>query len=283
MPRLLSICICVFIYIGQIAAQPDVRQLEEAGRKMLESFTFSDRVKAGERFEQLVDSLISSGLVFSFSFDSVKSVSAVKPADEAFLIITWNIPEQEGRVLNFGRLIQKNGLITQLTDHKKELKKAEQEKLTMGKWYGVLYYAVERVKHKGTEYYVLLGYDAADAFTTGKVIEVLSFGKKGEVIFGAPIFTGSGSKKRVLFYYREGSAFSLRFDKSEQRILFDHLNSMEGFSSKDPAFMVPDFTVDEYRWKKGRYLFRANIDVRNEGKSEGNRNKPVEKGIIPRK
>jgi hypothetical protein len=58
---------------------------------------------------------------------------------------------------------------------------------------------------------------------------------------------------------------------------------MEGFSSKDPAFMVPDFTVDEYRWKKGKYLFRANIDVRNEGKSEGNRNKPVEKGIIPRK
>ena len=282
MSRLLISYLLITFSIGRALAQSGVAELEQTGRRMLESASFSERSKAEERFSTLIDSLIASGVVFRFPFDSVKSVSAVIPADETFVLLTWNLPANEGKVINFGRLVQKTGKVTSLRDVKKELKKAEQERLLNGNWYGVLYYGIQRFKHKGSEYYILLGYDAADAFTTGKVIDVLSFGKNGEVVFGAPIFTGQGSKRRVLFYYREGSAFSLRFDKSEQRIIFDHLSSMEGSVIKDPAFMVPDFTVDEYRLKKGKYQFNSNVDVRNEGKNEGNQSKPVEKGIRPR-
>jgi hypothetical protein len=262
-------------------AQSAARLLELTGKKMLESESFEQRKDASNRLEFLIDSLNESGVLLTIPFDSVKTLAVQKPDDDRFILITWNIPLMSDKFEIKGKLVERKGKITSLTDVKSMLRKPEQEKLVNGQWYGALYYDIEIVRYKKSTYYILLGYDAADAFTTGKIIEVLSFGSRGEVVFGAPLFTGKRVQKRVLFYYKEGAAFSLRFEKSSNRILFDHLSPVELSKGNDPAFLVPDFTVDAFKFKKGKYHYTANIDARNDQKNEGNRKKTPEKGLLP--
>ncbi|MEZ5172701.1 MAG: hypothetical protein R2850_04145 [Bacteroidia bacterium] len=60
------------------------------------------------------------------------------------------------------------------------------------------------------------------------------------------------------------------------------MSPIEAAVSGDAAFMAPDFTVDAFNWKKGRFNYLQNIDARNEGKNEGNQKKPIEKGLRPK-
>ncbi|MCB0820338.1 MAG: hypothetical protein KDC13_06915 [Bacteroidetes bacterium] len=278
---LFSCLLLLFLFI-ELRAQSAAEKLEAIGKEMLESKSEDSRIAAGLHLQKYLDSLTQSGEIFRVEFDSVRSVSAVRPDDNEFLLITWNVPLQSGKVANHGFLVDKEKRSHELNDVKSQISKPEQQRLLRGDWYGVLYYQVKKFRHRKSTYYVLLGYDAADSYTTGKVIDVLSFTKNGEPVFGAPLFSGKRTQKRVLFYYREGASFSLRFDKQGGGILFDHLSPIEAAVSGDAAFMAPDFTVDAFNWKKGRFNYLQNIDARNEGKNEGNQKKPIEKGLRPK-
>lgn len=281
---LLTLVILCFPISG-ILAQEDLSRLEQQGQLMLNSSDSLQRSNARQLFTQQLDSLLALPVSFELDFSKVRSLSCLTSPDGAFRLFTWSIPKLDGSARCAGRLLfnpHKN-LITKvlvLTDTQETLSKPGSKKLNENNWYGAVYFQMALKSYKNKNYYILLGWNGSSSLSNKKVIDVLQLGSgKNQVEFGAPIFSGGGHGHRVIFEYSKSASMSLKLTNKGNQIVFDHLAPTERSLTGFFEFYSPDFTVDSYRWKRGRYMFLKNIDAKNIDKNEGNKNKPIEKGI----
>jgi hypothetical protein len=72
---------------------------------------------------------------------------------------------------------------------------------------------------------------------------------------------------------------SLRYQENKDWIVFDHLAPSQTSLEGQYEFYGPDFTFDAFQWEKKRWVFKANVDVRNEGLNEGKQSKKPERGL----
>lgn len=250
---------------------------------MLTAKTEIERRNSLAEFTKRIDSLLSKDEgFFDADLKEVKSLSSLKSSDNRIRIFTWNIPLDDGTYKYFGRILLHGGKLNKVIPLKAIENNSgdlERKRLNPEMWKGAIYYDIIKKKHRKNTYYTLLGWDGNNSLSTKKVIEILKVSKKGQLTLGAPILVERKVLNRKIFEYSKKASMSLKYDSKKDRIVFDHLAPINNTMLGMFEFYSPDFTYDAYVWKKGRWFFEKNIDARNENLNEGNKTKPIEKGL----
>lgn len=213
--------------------------------------------------------ILEEGASFDYAFDSLDMIGRLTAPDKSFRIITWNIP-LEGFAHEYHGLIQLSERssadcrVFRLNNGTPLRKQILKESFSHEEWPGALYYEVHRNKSAGTVFYTLMGFNFKDRFSDMKVLETLYFDESGEPVFGMPVFKNEEEVlNRVLFEYSGEVVFNLRFNPDMKMIIFDHLAPIEPELAGHPRFYAPDFSYDGFRFRRGHWVYQAELDVRN--------------------
>ena len=230
----------------------------------------------GERFSKnalfiktLVNSL-KTPASFSYSFDSLKRISIVKSPDNAFRLITWFVPLDDGTYRFFGTMQMRtqDGKLKLFpfidnTDNFTDVNSIGSTK----NWFGARYYEIVPVIISGRQpYYVLLGWKGNNAKTTKKVLDVLSF-EKDEPVFGKPVFEGTKGtpvKNRIVFEYNKLNSMTLTLDKSVNMLVFDHLAPLSEDMQGNYEYYASDLSFDAYKILNGKLKLVENVELKND-------------------
>lgn len=208
---------------------------------------------------------------FNFKFDSLQRISIMKSPDNSFRIFSWYLPHQDGTFRFFGtiQMSTKDGQLKMfpLIDGTAEIKDTDQ--VTDHKtWYGARYYQIIPVAITGRQpYYVLLGWKGNNQKSSKKVIEILSFDKTDQPVFGKAIIDGlkgQKTKNRVVFEYNKLNTMTLTLEKSVGMIVFDHLAPISAEMEGNFEFYASDLSFDAYKLIGGRLKLVENVELKNE-------------------
>ena len=206
---------------------------------------------------------------FNFGFDSLKRISIIKSPDNAFRIITWFLPNNDGTYRYYGTIQMgtANGSLKlfPLTDDPNYV---DANAITGNKnWIGARYYEMIPVLVNGKQpYYIFLGWKGNNKKTTKKVIDVLSF-DKGEPVFGKNIFEtqkNTALKNRVLFEYNKQNTMTLKVDKNVNMIVFDHLAPYDPKMVGNYEYYGSDLSFDGYRLTWGKLALVEDVELKND-------------------
>jgi len=280
-----KLLVYVLFLPGSLTAQ-SVDSLQIWGNVMLNDSSEVKRLDAEKNVSRIIDAILSKPTAWSERLDTVKSISCLISPDEAFRIITWNVPMADGTYRFYGRIEFKETkkfphAVQVLTDQSAEINKPTTKQLSADKWFGALYYKIIRTTYKRKVYYTLLGWDGNTAFSNKKLIDVMTISDTRKINFGLPLFEETkGIKHRIIFEYAEKAIMSLRFIEKDGLIVFDHLSptlpSMEGVFE----MYAPDFTTDAYTFQKGKWRLIINYQAKNEKENNPAIKKP-ERGLQP--
>lgn len=230
-----------------------------------------DQFLANARFIKTLVAALKTPASFSFPFDSLQRISILKSPDNSFRIFSWYLPHSDGTYRFFGsiQIATKDGKLkmfpliddtnnindlNQVTDHKN--------------WYGARYYQIIPVAGNGRQpFYVLLGWKGNNAKSSKKVIEILSFDKSNQPVFGKAIIDGlkgQATKNRVVFEYNKLNTMTLALDKTVGMIVFDHLAPISAEMEGNFEFYASDLSFDAYKLVGGRLKLVENIELKNE-------------------
>jgi hypothetical protein len=230
----------------------------------------ADRFAQNANFIKTLVSALKTPSSFDFGFDSLQTISVVKSPDNAFRIFSWYIPTAEGTYRFFGtiQMATKDGKLKlyPLIDQTDQIK--DSNLITTGQqWYGARYYEIVPLIVSGQNTsYILLGWKGNTNKTSKKVIEVLSF-KNDELQLGKAIFQGpenTAVKNRIVFEYNKLNSMTLRLDKKEQMIVFDHLAPFDPDMKGNFEYYASDSSFDGYRLVGNQLKLMENIELKND-------------------
>ncbi|MET1055115.1 MAG: hypothetical protein ABWY16_07385 [Pedobacter sp.] len=229
-----------------------------------------------QRFDQnakfikmLVNALKTPGS-FTYGFDSLRTISITGSPDHAFRIFSWYIPTEEGTYRFFGtiQMATADGKLKlyPLIDDTEHF--TDDNKITTNRqWYGARYYEIVPLIARGQKTcYALLGWKGNTAKTSKKVIDILSFDENGAT-FGKPIFEGpknAAVRNRIVFEYNRQNTMTLRLDKKEQLIAFDHLAPIDSTMTGNFEYYASDSSFDAYRLVGNKLKLIENIELNND-------------------
>ncbi len=193
---------------------------------------------------------------FEYPFDSLKHINIMYPDDKSFRIFNWNLQKSTGVYRYYGAIQKKSSelKIWPLYDYSDYMKNPQDTITSSEKWFGMLYY---QIKQEGKQY-LLFGWDGNTLLSNKKIIDVLSFDKKGNPVFGAKIFnTGSIEVPhyvaRFIIEYKEIAQVSMRFDNDLQMIIYDHLIPIDPKAEGMYSYYVPDGSYEAFELKKKKW------------------------------
>lgn len=226
-----------------------------------------ERQDACYRFIRMLVQALKVEDSFDYPFDSLKAISILVPDDKSFRIFNWQLPLSSGTQRYFGAIQIKDKAelkLFPLYDYSDNFKDAVDTITGNERWYGALYYRMMQVKSKGKKYYMLFGWDGNNMLSNKKVLEVLSFTKKKEPVFGAEIFDfGKDSDrngiKRFMLEYKEDAQVSLNYDADLGMITYDHLIPQDPSTKDLPYTYVPDGSYEAFAWKHGKWNHVDNV------------------------
>jgi hypothetical protein len=241
----------------------DFKLLKSAQR---ESDSIKFRISSS--IESLFYQAIEQEDSWDYPFTNLKDCGKIMPDDKHFRLFNWNIVSSDGVFHYFGVLwIQKeNGdkIAYILKDKKNEINDPELQILDYKNWYGSLYYQVVEIKEGRNKYYTLLGWDGNNLLSNKKVIEILRINQSGKPRFGAAIFEMEAKKKkRIIFEYSKKANMTLLYDADLEMIVYDHLAPSNPAFTGNYQFYGPDFSNDGFQFRKGKWKYQPQIDVRN--------------------
>lgn len=236
--------------------------------RMASASTDVERSALHDSLRMVFSEALSIPESFSYPFSGLKYMANLRSDDGRVRILNWNVPFDDG-THTYGAFVQwaddakKIAALNwiELTPSQRLDPGYTNKYLTPEKWKGALYYEIITVGKKRDAYYLLLGWDGADGLINRKIIEPLEV-KGDKLRFGAPVFkVEKGSPKRFVMEYGDDVSASLRYRKSESRIVFDHLAPRQQGLEGNPAFYGPDLTFDAFVFDKGQWQFQSNVDV----------------------
>jgi hypothetical protein len=256
---------------------PEIRKKEAELRVMADSIVLgrSDHTREGALavFNSTFLDLLADPNTFNYPFDSIRPLSKVKSPDGRVRIYTWTIRSLKDGTYRYYGIVQHKETGNQkirntgLIEKKYENDSASVMTLLPGEWYGALYYDIVQKKVKKDTWYFLLGWHGNNAFTTRKIIDVLTIDQYNNLEFGARVFEDEKGKRiltRVIFEFSAEAVMLLRYDKKKKGIVFDHLSPSSPSAKGQYRYYGPDFTYDGYFFKKGMWRYKKNLDLRNE-------------------
>ena len=227
------------------------------------------RNKAGEQLSSGLKAALELPGAFYFNFDSLENVSQLTSEDKEVKVLSWTIPLSDGTYKYSGFVLRqpKKGAteVFELHDRPLPSEEAERQELGPEEWYGALYYQLIDVKKKRLKYYTLLGWKGNNPLTTKKVIDVLSFDKKGKAVFGKAVFSfpDKRDKYRIIFEFSAEVSMSVYYDEPNQTLIMDHLFPSQPSLEGHYEFYGPDLSFDAFELEKGEWQYREDYDPGN--------------------
>lgn len=276
---------CLLVCPGlfaQSSSNPLARQ-EETLSQLLKAIATASSTREKDSLNTLFRASLGLALQASgsmdYPFDSLKSLGRLTSGDGRVRVFTWNIPQPAGLQQYFGfvQVRKSDGSVAlhNLTDDRKGVKDINNERLSPQKWLAGLYYQIATIKGNSQTYYLLLGFDFNNLFTSKKIIEVLWL-DSGEIpVFGLPIFNVDNKMRlsRVVFEFSARAVFTLRYIAEQQMVVFDHLSPAKPEYTGDFQFYGPDSSFDGFRLEGDDWLYVRDLDLRNPRREKA---KPVE-------
>ncbi|ASB50212.1 hypothetical protein [Alkalitalea saponilacus] len=245
---------------------PDL-ELKILFHKLVATTEDTEKELLSEKIRERLKSVLEVEELHTDDFKGFDRMSTLISSNQKVKICTWNIAYFNGDNASYGLVaVLDNDQINvfELHDRHRHTKNPEREMHLPTEWFGAVYYDVIEQTVSGKIIYTLLGYNAHNAFTKIRVIDVLSFGDDGHPVFGKPIFMqGRDIKNRMVFEYSVRANMMLRFDRNERMIVMDNLSSFDPFYPDDPRYMGPDFSHNGLRFENNRWVFYDEIDLRN--------------------
>ena len=206
---------------------------------------------------------------FDLSFDTIPHVAQLVSNDGLVRIFSWVIPTQKRGIFNYHCIIQhrmnkatKISDVFVLEDTKNRIVLPEHEILKYPNWYGCLYYQmVEKIDGKNV-YYTLIGHDFNDGITNKKCVDVLTFDKYANPVFGASIFLlGKKPQCRALFEYSAQSTMKLAYFNDIDKIVYNYLHPITKEKENDRRYYVPDISYEGLMFKLGKWIKVPNVEM----------------------
>lgn len=225
--------------------------------------TEEDKMLLSNAIALEIELMLADENSMQYPFDSLKLISKIKAPDNTWRMFNWHI-EDDKKQHKYWAIIQykyqNKYRVVSLMDAAEDLKSPESKTLKAPQWYGAHYYHV--FMPEKNKYY-LLGYNGKSNIISQKVIEVLSFDNKGNILFGDDVFvTEKGSTKRIVFEYSREVSMSVKYHDKFKTIVFDHLSPREPHLVNLKQFYGPDLSYDAFQYKKGKWQLLQNVDVR---------------------
>lgn len=238
--------------------------------QMYAAVTNIQRFEQNARFIKLLVNALKTPSSFNFGFDSLKTISVVNSPDHSFRIFSWYIPAEDGTYRFFGsiQMATRNGALKLFpliddTEHFHD----DNQITTNKQWYGARYYEIVPLIAAGEKTaYALLGWKGNNTKTSKKVIDILSF-DENIVHFGKPVFENKKNaplKNRIVFEYNKLNSMTLRLDKKEQLIAFDHLAPLDSTMTGNFEYYASDSSFDGYRLVGSKLKLIENVELNND-------------------
>lgn len=226
-----------------------------------------ENIKNNALFIRKLDSVLRVPESFKYPFLELKMGNVTAP-DETFRIFTWHLVHTNGTYETFGILQQyfketNTVEVYQLVDKATTMRDPSRVTNTPDNWYGAIYYDLRAYKYDDITTYILLGWRPNTIYTQIKVIETFRFDKKGKPSFGYQVVEqkGSGYRKRIIFEYSSKQSMMLRYEKNKKMYVLDHIAASDTRYEGIYEFYGPDFSVDGYKYKQGKFRYISDIDL----------------------
>jgi hypothetical protein len=271
---LLAILLCCG---GAATAQQAVSlaAMEEALKKpaydILNAEEFPDRFRADSLFTRGLVRALRTPYSFSYHFDSLTTISQLYAPDSSFRIFTWQLQMEDLSHYRQKGAIQmrtKDGSLKliPLYDYSRYTENPVDSVRDNQHWIGAVYYNIIQTAYNNRKYYTLLGYDANDARSAKKWMEVLTFDDAGNPQFGGRYFNYRNDSikpyqpaYRFCFEFKKEANAKLNYDPELDMIILAHLVSEEGDTRKKYT-LVPYGTYEGFRWQSGKWVHVPNIN-----------------------
>ena len=231
--------------------------------------TLEIREKANIGFVSELKEVMKFKESYIYPFGSLKTISILNPDDKSFRLFNWILPQDNGTNKYFAFIILPNSdngynQIIELKHTQINLLNLETTNYNNENWYGALYYKIISPEKKDNKHYTLLSWDGNNPEFIIKIIDVIEI-NDNKVNFGKDIFVrDKDTTKRIVVSYNRNTNASVNFDAEKNRIVLDHLvplkENQEGFNK----FYVPDGSYDCFLYKKGKWIFKEDVDVRTD-------------------
>lgn len=276
--RLLLTSFLVFIFfLPGIHAQETALPVNPFAEKLKLEFDSLKKItndEARRAYNQVIlsdmQSFLKDPASYAVNLDSVKFIGKVVSPDNAFRVLNWNIAYSDFsfeyfNFLQFNPQNKQGYRVIRLMDTGLKVSKdLESKQFNSENWYGALIYKILLNTYKKQNYYTLLELDYNNLMSSFKIIDVMTFNKLGNPVFGAPIFkTDKGIRSRVVFEYSAQVSMGLKYDERFKMIVFDHLSPIRPELAGDYKFYGPDFSYDGYKFDNGFWVYKADLDITN--------------------
>jgi hypothetical protein len=225
------------------------KKLAQIGREILTHDSLAYKKELNQKFMTLLRQTLSRPESFDYPFDSLKTVSIIRPKDNTFRIFTWTMVDKD-TLVNSKENYSYYGMIQRKFDGPKGtppkitviplIQRVEINKIPRfdalivphTEWYGAIYYhprnseygvltfdgkyqsrPLGRINTK-IRYYVILGWNGFKRGIDYKIADVIAFDAvdSNKVYFGVPIFYAkNGMKCRLVYQYSQNSPFNLNW------------------------------------------------------------------------
>ena len=246
-------------------------QLEGLSNNIINGADENERITSCYYFIQTLKKALKVPTSFDYEFTTLKTVSMLKPDNEAFRVFTWNLLLDSGKYRYFGAIQMNNSdslVLYGLYDSSDYNKDIIYGQFDNRHWMGALYYQIHHYKWKRQDYYIVFGWDGQDARTNRKIIDVLWFDENNKPQFGKEIFNFNGDvQSRIIFDFSDRAAMLCRYDKNEKAIVYANLVPINPMLQGRYETYVPDGTYDFLRFEKGSWRQDQQLFKDREGAS----------------
>lgn len=256
MTSISSIILCLFLPAILLAQSDYVEafdRLTDYNTSNVEKKTLSD---------QLTQDLVRDLGTQDFILDSlgVRQLKTISSDDGALSITTWHYKLSDA-TSQYGGIIVHEGDIFPLQFN--DIPIVDDEEYSQDNWCGGVYFDIIPVKKKGKTLYTLLAWDGNNGIISKKIIDVLSFDRRGRPIFGLPIFEeGRMTSRRVIIDYPASNTMLLEFDADQKAIISNALFANDDKFADVPEYYSVSDGFNVFRYEDSKWVFYADVDLR---------------------
>lgn len=262
------------LYASTVWGQtPEIARVAATHESLTQARSQADRLALHGQLQNLWAEALAGGKMLEVEWERFNNaVVVLGEGPDQLVMFTWNV-ELDNRTQRYGGWVVHAAPGTELgyewtmLTHDPEVNTRDLGRMHRhDHWQGGLYYDGVLTYDKEEPVYTFLVWDGADALTTQKWVETVE-PRSGRVRFGSPRFElPEGLQKRFVLTYADAVQATLKKEEESGRIVMDHLAPEDPSFQGQFAFYGPTLSYDALEWRKGRWHFVRDIEVRN---SEG--------------
>lgn len=245
--------------------ESEIAEINELFEKILTTRNDFSKEQINNQIISIIEEILKNEKSFKYDFSNINHIVVLDSDDKNLRIYNWNLAFFDGTHKYFG-FIQyqhsKNDIkVFKLTDLSEFHGEQGRNFKSHIEWYGALYYEIIEKKWNRNTYYTLIGWDGGDFMINRKVIEILTFSRRGLPEFGRKMFVVNNSRiDRMIYEYSNRATMLLRYNRKHDIIVADHLSPAEQKYAGMSQYYGPDMSYDAFRFKGGRWILEEDID-----------------------